>query len=959
MSKNQAISPFKFLDSYAKEDKDIFFGRNQEISEIHAKIYQSKLLLVYGASGTGKSSIINCGLANRLDDTDWLPVQVRRGGNISSSMMRQLQKHTASDLDLAEEKSEKDFHANLHKIVSNVFLDHFKPIYLVFDQFEELFIFGYKEEWIRFIRAVRYLMDTDLDVHFVFIIRGEYLEFLSEFEEIIPEFFDNRVRIEKMTRAMARESITGPSELFSISLDKNFEENLLKKLSPDKTQIELTFLQVILDKIYQSAKARTDENEAISFTNEDIEQVGQIGDILAEFVDEQLFKMPDSKAALTVLKGFVSLEGTKTQRNLEEIASHCENIGHPLDKDKVEEIITSFVNKRILKEKDDNDRYELRHDSLAQKIFEKITNQEKELLEVRRFITYNFDEFQKRQSILNDEDLSYIAPYERLLKLEPEQREFIELSKKKSSKRKKAQRTRSIIIAIISLLMVTSIIGFVVSQQQRKRAENLALVAADESEKAKTAQEIAEQQSLLAVTNAEEARIQALIADQQAANALAARDQARLQQNEALRQRALADAERLRAEQARTEAISNEQEAIAQRAEAESRRLEAEKLRMLALSRELALKSIYLVDQERKALLSKVAYDLNNDFEGDQFAPNIYRSLYLSNKTLHGDDFNSIAFNNKEIIGLAQLEGRQLVATSDGDIFELIWSKGEARSANFLNTDLRISSFSYEGGNEIIIGERNGDARVINTSGRLLYEVKTGQNSPVVKVLSLSAQVKVMALNNGQVNLVNREGEIIRTINLDTRINDLTPLPTGEIAVATETAGLVILDKELNVEIEIPLKNEVGLSSLIPLESSNELLISNKNGEIFRYDLAGNEINGNLIGHTAGITDMQVSPNGNYLITSSFDRSVRLWNLKNYRSQSILLSNHDRWATAVGFDGKAPYAYSTSYGGKVRKYPLNTSELEEGLCQLVGRSLTKDEWSEFIGNELSYKEICQ
>ena len=75
MSKNPAISPFKFLDSYAKEDKDIFFGRNQEISEIHAKIYQSKLLLVYGASGTGKSSIINCGLANRLDDTDWLPVQ--------------------------------------------------------------------------------------------------------------------------------------------------------------------------------------------------------------------------------------------------------------------------------------------------------------------------------------------------------------------------------------------------------------------------------------------------------------------------------------------------------------------------------------------------------------------------------------------------------------------------------------------------------------------------------------------------------------------------------------------------------------------------------------------------------------------------------------------------------------------------------------------------------------------
>ena len=85
-------SPFKFLDSYSKEDKDIFFGRDQEIDEVYNKIFQDKTLFIYGESGTGKSSLINCGLANKFKDTDWLPVNVRRGDNINDSLINELKK---------------------------------------------------------------------------------------------------------------------------------------------------------------------------------------------------------------------------------------------------------------------------------------------------------------------------------------------------------------------------------------------------------------------------------------------------------------------------------------------------------------------------------------------------------------------------------------------------------------------------------------------------------------------------------------------------------------------------------------------------------------------------------------------------------------------------------------------------------------------------------------------------
>jgi len=63
-------SPFKFLDSYSIEDRDIFFGRENEIEEIYSKVFRSKILLIYGGSGTGKSSLVSCGLANKFQKTE-------------------------------------------------------------------------------------------------------------------------------------------------------------------------------------------------------------------------------------------------------------------------------------------------------------------------------------------------------------------------------------------------------------------------------------------------------------------------------------------------------------------------------------------------------------------------------------------------------------------------------------------------------------------------------------------------------------------------------------------------------------------------------------------------------------------------------------------------------------------------------------------------------------------------
>ena len=91
-------SPFKFLDSYSLEDRNTFFGRDQEITDLFRKVLEGKILIVYGISGTGKSSLVNCGLASRFDQSDWLPINVRRGGNIIDSLNEAVNRHAITSL---------------------------------------------------------------------------------------------------------------------------------------------------------------------------------------------------------------------------------------------------------------------------------------------------------------------------------------------------------------------------------------------------------------------------------------------------------------------------------------------------------------------------------------------------------------------------------------------------------------------------------------------------------------------------------------------------------------------------------------------------------------------------------------------------------------------------------------------------------------------------------------------
>lgn len=355
-------SPFKFLDAYEKQDKDIFFGRETEVDALYQMTYQTNLMLVYGMSGTGKTSLIQCGLANCFESSDWFAVPIRRQENINHSLIRELR---ARD---AEQAFEEGF--TLPQMVHSLYLDYLRPIYLIFDQFEELYILGDEAEQDIFIRSMHDLLAADVPCKVVIAIREEYLAHLSNFERSVPRLFDKRLRVEPMTRFNARRVIleTAKNPRFNIQLcSDEVADAIIDGVTGGVGRVQLTYLQVFLDKMYRMAALR-DPND-ITFDEDLVREVGKIEDVLSDFLDEQIEVFVQEVAsrddALRWLRMFVSEKGTKMPVPRQEMMERMPEMSEP----KLNIFLEFFVSRRILRPLD-NDQYELTHDSLAARIFQ-------------------------------------------------------------------------------------------------------------------------------------------------------------------------------------------------------------------------------------------------------------------------------------------------------------------------------------------------------------------------------------------------------------------------------------------------------------------------------------------------------------------------------------------------------------------------------------------------------------
>jgi WD40 repeat protein len=107
--------------------------------------------------------------------------------------------------------------------------------------------------------------------------------------------------------------------------------------------------------------------------------------------------------------------------------------------------------------------------------------------------------------------------------------------------------------------------------------------------------------------------------------------------------------------------------------------------------------------------------------------------------------------------------------------------------------------------------------------------------------------------------------------------------------------------------------------------------------------------------HTHEITAMRFTPDGKYLATASFDRTIKVWELESGREVARIVENAP--VLAVGFSGDGRMLAAATDTGDAAVYLWRPADLIAQACRHLTRNLLRTEWDLYLpGRE--YRPTC-
>lgn len=419
---NTQTSPFKFLDSYEQKDADIFFGRESETEALYDALSGVKHLLVYGPSGAGKTSLIECGLRNQFSDADWYALSIRRGKDMISSTFARINEALDEKLELDPETGQpNDNTIGFGQAIERLFNERFQPVYLLFDQFEELLISGSEEERKDFFTRLNKLIRYKVPCRVILIMREEFIGHLSEFEVLCPTIFQHRFRLEKMTRAKVQkviESILDApyyEQFFEVDEPEELASTILQKLPDDRKEIDLSHVQVFLSELWDRSLDRGGFQRLPLLDLPLIREKDNLEGVLNSFLKKQLSDLAEDhgdELPLEVLAVMISERFTKLQVDQATLVEELNRRKVQLPSD-LDPLLLDLERRRIIRKlkSGDQTQYEISHDTLALVIGQNLTEE----MQLRQKAEDIYTVYLEREGYFSQEDLDLIRPYNQYL----------------------------------------------------------------------------------------------------------------------------------------------------------------------------------------------------------------------------------------------------------------------------------------------------------------------------------------------------------------------------------------------------------------------------------------------------------------------------------------------------------------------------------------------------------------
>ena len=261
-------NPYKGLRPFLEADADDFFGRDDLIDVLAKRVEEAPFVVVVGASGSGKSSVVRAGLIPRLRETredSWEIAAMVPGTHpfleLAQAFGRLTNDARGDDLDL------------LRAVQQAASLEDCRHL-LVIDQFEELFHREIDErERSRFLcNLVEAVEDPYSQLTVLATLRADFYDRAIAEPGLSPFVAEHTVTVAPMSAAELESAAAQPVARMGIQ----FEPELIAELSSDMTGQpgSLPLYQYVLTQLF-------DERTGSMLTRSTYHQIGGLSGALA------------------------------------------------------------------------------------------------------------------------------------------------------------------------------------------------------------------------------------------------------------------------------------------------------------------------------------------------------------------------------------------------------------------------------------------------------------------------------------------------------------------------------------------------------------------------------------------------------------------------------------------------------------------------------------------------------
>ena len=218
-------TPYVGLVPYREEDFGFFFGRDDERRIVTANLRASRLTILYGPSGVGKTSLLQAGVVHDLREevvtnaaaqAEQVPIAIcsfRDWREHPLPALMNAMHHAVCEASGADSGPTWQSGTSVVETLRS-WTRRVHTVLLVLDQFEDYFLYHGGESGEATIADAlpAIVNEPNLGVNVLLSIREDAWAKLDLFEGRIPRLFGNYVRVEHLNRVGAREAIERPVE---------------------------------------------------------------------------------------------------------------------------------------------------------------------------------------------------------------------------------------------------------------------------------------------------------------------------------------------------------------------------------------------------------------------------------------------------------------------------------------------------------------------------------------------------------------------------------------------------------------------------------------------------------------------------------------------------------------------------------------------------------------------------